>query len=201
MHEYSFKFLLNSSQAQHLAASQWSQAVWQGSSYGEHFSLVCWGTPDAFVLRLFSSCVKALRTKAYLWRVEYTQWAHSQQPTAQPYRLPQLKSGLIYSTLTPDRWSYSEISWRHLYFFSIHLSSFTFKPWPTKAYSQLRSKFKRSKNTEKCNQCHTSSLSSTKFGLLVLAQSRQANSTKTIHWLFPQVITSVGWKSNQTQFL
>lgn len=114
-------------------------------------------------------------------------WIHSvgTQPTAQPYRLPQLKSGLIYSTLTPDRWSYGEISWRHLYFFSIHLSSFTFKPWPTKAYSQLLSKFKRSKNTEKCNQCHTSSLSSTKFGLLVLAQSRQANSTKTIHWLFP----------------
>lgn len=38
-----------------------------------------WGTPDAFVLRLFSSCVKVQRTKTYLWRVEYTQWAHSQQ--------------------------------------------------------------------------------------------------------------------------
>lgn len=63
----------------HLAASQRSQAVCQGSSYGEHFSLVSWGTPDAFVLRLFSSCVKAPRTKAYLWRVEYTQWAQSQQ--------------------------------------------------------------------------------------------------------------------------
>lgn len=43
------------------------------------FSLVCRGTPDAFVLRLFSSCVKGLRTKTYLWRLEYTQWAYSQQ--------------------------------------------------------------------------------------------------------------------------
>lgn len=41
-----------------------------------------WGAgvpPHAFVLWLFSSCVKAPRTKAYLWRAEYTRWALSQQ--------------------------------------------------------------------------------------------------------------------------
>lgn len=32
-----------------------------------------------FVLWLFSSCVKAPRTKAYLWRAEYTRWALGQQ--------------------------------------------------------------------------------------------------------------------------
>lgn len=59
--------------------SKCSQAVWPGSSYGEHFSLGRWGTPNPFVLWLFSSCVEAQGTKTYLWRVEYSRWAHSQQ--------------------------------------------------------------------------------------------------------------------------
>lgn len=41
---------------------------------------------------------KASRTKTYLWRVEYTQLGT--RPTAQSFRLPQLKSRLMHSALT-----------------------------------------------------------------------------------------------------
>lgn len=47
------------------------------------------------------------------------------QPTAQSYRLPQLKSRLMHSALTANRWSYREISWRHYYFFLFQLTAFT----------------------------------------------------------------------------
>lgn len=88
----------------HLAASECSQAFCHCSSYGEHFSLGCWGTPDAFVLRLFSSCVKSVEDKD----LSVEGWIHSVGHTANISILqaPTVeKQTNAFCSHSPHRWS------------------------------------------------------------------------------------------------
>lgn len=88
----------------HLAASECSQAFRHCSSYGEHFSLGCRGTPDAFVLRLFSSCVKSVEDKD----LSVEGWIHSVGHTANSSILqaPTVeKQTNAFCSHSPHRWS------------------------------------------------------------------------------------------------